>query len=137
VPFLDHHVVEFCAGVPNNLKVRGLTRKHLLRVAAHDLIPREIIEKRKVGFFNHAVGRWFDSQAETVIEDYLLRPEPAFAALLDRGTVAGLVQDHRSSRTWASSGMLLSILMLEIWLTTFLGRVRAAGEARPLTDVPA
>jgi asparagine synthase (glutamine-hydrolysing) len=137
VPFLDHHVVEFCAGVPNNLKVRGLTRKHLLRVAAHDLIPREIIEKRKVGFFNHAVGRWFDSQAETVIEDYLLRPDPAFAALLDRGTVAGLVQDHRSSRTWASSGMLLSILMLEIWLTTFLGRVRAAGEARPLTDVPA
>jgi asparagine synthase (glutamine-hydrolysing) len=137
VPFLDHHVVEFCAGVPNGLKVRGLTRKHLLRVAARDLIPREIIEKRKVGFFNHAVGRWFDSQAETVIEDYLLRPEPAFAELLDRGTVAGLVKDHRSSRNWASSGMLLSILMLEIWLTTFLPRIRAAVEARPVSDVPA
>jgi asparagine synthase (glutamine-hydrolysing) len=138
VPFLDHHVVEFCARVPNNLKVRGLTRKHLLRVAARDLIPQQIIEKKKVGFFNHAVGRWFDSQAETVIEDYLLRPDPAFAELLDPGTVAGLVTSHRSSRSWASSGMLLSILMLEIWLTTFLRQAQAGvGEPRPLSDMPA
>jgi asparagine synthase (glutamine-hydrolysing) len=137
VPFLDHHVVEFCASVPNRLKVRGLTRKHLLRVAARDLLPSQIIEKKKVGFFSHAVGRWFDSQAETVIEDYLLRPDPAFAELLDQGTVAALVQAHRSSRNWASSGMLLSILMLEIWLTTFLPRVQAEVESRPLSDVPA
>jgi asparagine synthase (glutamine-hydrolysing) len=137
VPFLDHHVVEFCASVPNRLKVQGLTRKHLLRVAARDLLPSQIIEKKKVGFFSHAVGRWFDSQAETVIGDYLLRPDPAFAELLDQGTVAGLVEDHRSNRNWASSGLLLSILMLEIWLTTFLRRVQAAVEARPLSDVPA
>jgi hypothetical protein len=83
------------------------------------------------------VGRWFDSQAETVIEDFLLRPDPAFAEFLDQGTVTGLVTDHRSSRNWASSGMLLSILMLEIWLTTFLRRARAAVEPRPLSDVPA
>jgi asparagine synthase (glutamine-hydrolysing) len=136
VPFLDHHVVEFCATVPNRLKVNGLTRKHLLRVAAHGLIPKEIIEKRKVGFFSHAVGQWFEDQADGVIAEYLLQPNPSYGDIIDRTTVARLVESHRSSRSWASSGLLLSILMLEIWLTTFLPR--ALGESRaevPTTNV--
>jgi asparagine synthase (glutamine-hydrolysing) len=138
VPFLDHQVVEFCATVPNGFKVKGLTRKHLLREAARDLIPRQIIEKKKVGFFSHAVGRWFDSQAERVVGDYLLRPDPASAEILDPAAVADFVRDDGSARTWARSGLLLSILMLEVWLSTFLPRARELGErSRTLTDIPA
>jgi asparagine synthase (glutamine-hydrolysing) len=128
VPFLDHHVVEYCATVPNRFKANGMTRKRLLRVAARDLIPDRIIEKRKVGFFNHAVGQWFDDQAERAIGRYLLHPNPSFGEFLDPGEVARLVENHRSSRNWASSGLLLSILMLEVWLRTFLPR--ALGESR-------
>ena len=129
VPFLDHHVVEFCAAVPNSLKVKGVTRKHLLRVAARDLIPRQIIEKRKVGFFSHAVGQWFEDQADGAIAEYLLQPNPAYGEILDPTAVARLVEADRSSRDWASSGLLLSILMLEVWLTTFLPR--ALRESQP------
>jgi asparagine synthase (glutamine-hydrolysing) len=138
VPFLDHQVVEFCATVPNSFKVKRLTRKHLLRVAARDLIPRQIIDKKKVGFFSHAVGRWFDGQAEGVIGEYLLRPDPAFAEILEPAAVVRFAENERSNRTWASSGLLLSILMLEIWLATFLPRVRQAfGTRRPLSDITA
>jgi hypothetical protein len=107
-------------------------------VAARALIPRQVIEKKKVGFFSHAVGRWFDSQAERVVGDYLLRPDPAFAEILEPAAVEDLVKDDRSARTWASSGLLLSILMLEIWLSTFLPRARELAEASgTLTDIPA
>ena len=43
VPFLDHHVVEYCARIPAGLKVRGLTSKYLLKRAARDLLPDTVI----------------------------------------------------------------------------------------------
>jgi hypothetical protein len=72
------------------------------------------------------------------VGDYLLRPDPAFAEILEPAAVEDLVKDDRSARTWASSGLLLSILMLEIWLSTFLPRARELAEASgTLTDIPA
>jgi asparagine synthase (glutamine-hydrolysing) len=119
VPFLDHHVVEFCATVPNSLKVKGLTGKFLLRLAARDLIPSRIVEKRKVGFFSHAVADWFRAQADGVIADYLLRPSPAYAEFLDRDAVTELVRHHDSA---GERSLLLAILMLEVWLSDYLPR---------------
>ena len=56
VPFLDHHLVEHCATIPDELKVRGLTRKHLLRSVAKGIVPDHVLEKKKVGFFIGADG---------------------------------------------------------------------------------
>src|SRR6185437_5405484 len=39
VPFLDHHVVEFCAAIPPGYKVRRLDTKHVLKRAVRGLIP--------------------------------------------------------------------------------------------------
>src|SRR5262249_7508729 len=43
VPFLDHEVVEYCATIPTNLKVHGLTSKYVLKRAARGLIPPDIV----------------------------------------------------------------------------------------------
>ena len=56
VPFLDHRVVEYCAGIPAELKVRRLTTKYLLKRASRGILPDRIIDKRKIGFFA-GVGR--------------------------------------------------------------------------------
>ncbi len=46
-PFLDHHVVEFCNQLPPDFKLRGLTEKHILKVAVRDLLPAEIWQRPK------------------------------------------------------------------------------------------
>ena len=120
VPFLDHRVVEYCSGVPDRLKVRRLEGKHLLRVVARGLIPERIIEKKKVGFFNHAVNAWFAQQADHAVADYLCTPDPAYAEIIDPQYVEELVLNSRAPTTRSSSALLLSILMLEIWLSSFL-----------------
>jgi asparagine synthase (glutamine-hydrolysing) len=51
VPFLDHELVEFCARVPDSLKVRRLQTKYLLKRAARGLLPERVVHKRKLGFF--------------------------------------------------------------------------------------
>jgi asparagine synthase (glutamine-hydrolysing) len=127
VPFLDHRVVEFCAGVPASSKVRGKETKHLLRMAARGLVPDHIIDKPKIGFFNGAVGSWLDRQM-TALSGVLLDPGARVGELLDRRVVSELV----ATREPGDADLLLSILMLELWLSTYLPRARnpvAAGVA--------
>ena len=138
VPFLDHEVVEFCATVPNDLKVRGLTGKHLLRRAARELLPARIIDKPKVGFFSHAIAGWFRAQTPGLIATYLLQPEPRYAELLDKSVVEELVKAHASDSRGARGNLLLAILMLEIWLSTYLPRAvpTAAESVGPVPVAP-
>ena len=134
VPFLDHHVVEFCAGLPGRLKVRRGEGKHLLRVAARDLIPQRIVDKRKVGFFSHAVGAWFQEQAGGVVKDYLGQPDPAYAAFVDPGLIDRLMTTSSTGADGKVDSLLLRVLMLEVWLKTFLPR--ALETPRPTLSRP-
>ena len=101
VPFLDHHVVELCAAMPANLKVRRLETKHVLRHAARGLVPDRIIDKPKIGFFNSAVDDWFRAQTRGAISDYLLAPNPRYAEMIDRGKSSA---SSRAMRTAATPG---------------------------------
>lgn len=57
-PFLDQELLEFAFRLPTDLKLRGLTTKYILKKALADLVPREIIHRKKHGF-GVPVGRWF------------------------------------------------------------------------------
>lgn len=46
-PFLDHRVIEFCAGLPSKYKLRGLNEKFLLKKLVKDRIPDSIIKRPK------------------------------------------------------------------------------------------
>lgn len=121
VPFLDHHVVEYCARIPTSLKVHRLRTKHVLKEAARGIVPQRIIDKRKIGFLRGATSGWLQSQMDYAISDYLLRPSPRYAEFLDRAAVERLVAQHRSGGA-GDSHLLLVILMLEVWLDTYLPR---------------
>ena len=49
-PFLDHHVMEYAASLPENLKLRGLTTKYLLKRVLRTLVPEENLTRSKMGF---------------------------------------------------------------------------------------
>ena len=59
VPFLDHELVEYCATIPSDLKVRRLQTKQILKDVARGVVPDRIIDKPKIGFFSGAVDGWF------------------------------------------------------------------------------
>jgi asparagine synthase (glutamine-hydrolysing) len=46
-PFLDHNVMEFANALPPEAKLRVLDEKHLLKRAAADLLPPEILKRPK------------------------------------------------------------------------------------------
>lgn len=132
VPFLDHHLVELCATIPPELKVRRLRTKHVLKVAAQSLLPERIIDKRKIGFFKPAVGAWLSAQLDGQVADYLLDTAPAYADIIDRAEVARMVALHREGRAPGGSRALITLLMLEVWLRTYLDRALPDAASAPL-----
>jgi asparagine synthase (glutamine-hydrolysing) len=134
VPFLDHHLVEYAATIPAAHKVhRVRTTKHVLKHAARGMIPDRIIDKQKIGFFAGSVDRWFAAQAGGNIADYLLAPQPAYGEFLDRNVVSDLVRRHADGSDRNHGRLLLAILMLEVWLSSFVARANpAAASAKPV-----
>jgi asparagine synthase (glutamine-hydrolysing) len=122
VPFLDHHVVEYSATIPDEFKVRRLTTKYVLKRASEGLLPDSIIHKRKLGFFRPAVDQWFRAQTRGAISDYLLGPNPRYAEILDPSAVGRLVRAHADGSDTSNPHLLLAILMLEVWLSSYLPR---------------
>jgi asparagine synthase (glutamine-hydrolysing) len=118
VPFLDHTLVEFAARIPDALKIRGRTQKHILKAAVHDLLPRDIVHRRKMGF-------------PTPLRQWLLDPrtEPLYAALqsrdgllaayLDPREVEALIHRHRSGREDATD-RIWRLANLQLWGDLFL-----------------
>jgi asparagine synthase (glutamine-hydrolysing) len=135
VPFLDHKFVEYCATIPARHKVHRLNTKHVLKHVARGLIPDRIIDKPKVGFFNAAVEGWFRAQTRGAISDYLLAPNPRYADLIDRHQVEQLVRSHADGTDTGNAYTLLSLLMLEVWLSSYLPRALGAA-ARPGRPAP-
>jgi asparagine synthase (glutamine-hydrolysing) len=132
VPYLDERVVEYCAALPPSAKVRGVERKRVLRHAAARVLPRPILEKRKVGFFRHSTGLWLRAHQTREVQSYLFEGELLSGDFLDRAAVRRLAT--ASERSHAADRLLLSILMLEIWLSSYLPRATATrAMARPYT----
>jgi asparagine synthase (glutamine-hydrolysing) len=125
VPFLDHELVELCARIPAAQKVRRLQGKHVLRLAARGEVPEFVLDKRKRGFFNEAVGTWVGAGDGALVDDLLLSRDAAYERVLDRAVVERAVSEWRAGRGHAN--LLLALMMLEVWLGDYLPRARAAG----------
>jgi asparagine synthase (glutamine-hydrolysing) len=69
VPFLDHRVIEFCAAIPEDLKMRGLSEKAALRDAIRGLIPESIRRRRKRPFYTPISAWFFEDPTPEYVED--------------------------------------------------------------------
>jgi asparagine synthase (glutamine-hydrolysing) len=49
-PLLDHRLIEFAAQLPENLKIKGNDKKYLLKQIVHDYVPKELMNRPKMGF---------------------------------------------------------------------------------------
>ena len=118
VPFLDHKLVEFAARLPVRWKHNGLTSKRVLREAARDLLPREILERPKMGF-PVPVGEWLRGPWNGVARDVLLDRRSRERGLIEPAAVERLLHDHAAGRRNATDP-LWSLLNLELWYRTFI-----------------
>jgi asparagine synthase (glutamine-hydrolysing) len=119
-PFLDHRVVELAWRMPLDLKVRGGQGKWALRQVLYRYVPRELIERPKMGFAV-PVDRWLRGPlrdwAEALLDAGRLTREGFFAA----DVIRRKWREHLSgAQNWAAQ--LWPVLMFQAWLDEEVSR---------------
>lgn len=69
-PLLDFRLIEYAAQLPINFKMKGSTKKYLLKEIVHKYIPKEIMERPKMGFGVPLVT-WFKADLKFYFDNYL------------------------------------------------------------------
>jgi asparagine synthase (glutamine-hydrolysing) len=136
VPFLDHRVVEFAWRMPMDLKLREGQTKWALRHVLFRHVPRELIERPKMGF-GVPIDSWLRGPlkgwAEELIDEHRLRRE----GYLQPEPVRRAWADHQSGRANLQH-QLWTVLMFQAWLerngsADKIGSVGDASDPEPLS----
>ncbi len=117
VPFLDHEVAEFAAGIPVRMKVNGLREKHVLREAARDVIIEPVYNREKHPFTTPPSQRDDDPMLELYQETFA---SPALDAqpFYDPAAVRALLATLRRSAPEDRFG--IESVLQRVLSTTFL-----------------
>jgi len=113
VPFLDHPLVEFIAMLPDRWRVDELRRKRMLREAARSLLPKQIPERRKVGF-SVPVAQWFVDGMRDYLYDHLRSRDSLTRGYYHAPVLDRLLDEHTRGAT-THDKLLWTLLTLEIW----------------------
>ena len=113
-PFLDHRVVEFVWSLPLDYKLHGSVTKWSLRQILYRHVPRELIERPKMGF-SIPVGDWLRGPlrdwAENLLSEERVRREGFFYP----APIREKWNEHLSGRhNWEN--LLWCVLMFQAWL---------------------
>jgi asparagine synthase (glutamine-hydrolysing) len=131
VPFLDHRVVEFAWSMPMDLKLRDGQSKWALRQLLYRYVPKELIERPKMGF-GVPIDSWLRGPlkgwAEDLLDEARLRREGFFRPEPIRRSWAA----HQSGRANLQH-QLWSVLMFQSWLEAARGKgeMLGAGASSP------
>jgi len=117
-PFLDHHVMELAASLPEKFKLRGLTKKYLLKKVLNKLVPTENLTRSKMGF-GVPIGHWFRSAMEPFMRETLLSERASGRGLFKPEIVRQFLDRHVNGQN-DHTHRLWSLLMLELWFQRFI-----------------
>jgi asparagine synthase (glutamine-hydrolysing) len=123
-PLLDHELAEVAGKIPNAWKTRDGKGKLILLEALGDRLPRQLLNRNKMGF-GVPLHDWFRGPLREMLRDHLLS-----SGFLDRGIVnrAGLeavMAEHDRARRNHSDYLWL-LLVLELWLRNHAACASAA-----------
>jgi len=97
VPFVDHKIVEFFASIPATLKVKGLTKKYLLKKAAERLIPKEVIYRKKMGFSVPLV-LWFRNGMREYVNNILSQTNVEKPGYFNHSFISKIKESHMNMK---------------------------------------
>jgi asparagine synthase (glutamine-hydrolysing) len=118
VPFLNQEMLKLAARMPPELKLKGLKRKYILKKAAEQLLPREIVWRKKAGF-GAPIRSWLRGALQPMVNDLLSAETIRRRGLFKPEAVRKIIDTNLSGREDYNL-QVFQLLNLELWMRTFL-----------------
>ena len=131
VPLLNQGLVELAARLPAALRIDGRNLKSLMKKALKDVLPREILERKKRGF-GAPMGAWLKNDLHPLMNRLLSRQSVEARGLLHWSAVEETMALHMANRE-DHTDHLLALINLEIWARIFLDGTAPADLAEELS----
>ena len=113
VPYLDPVISDLALALPTKHKVRGLSKKRLLRRAAAELVPGSILNARKRGFSIPAAA-WLRGELEPLARELLSPERTRSQGYFEPAFVTRLLDEHVARRQ-DHSRQLWGLMSFSLW----------------------
>lgn len=128
-PFLDPQLVDFCARIPSQFKIRGwFDSKYIMKKAIEPWLPHEIVYRKDKLGHSIPLKNWLrdNKHVREFVGDLISESRLRRRGLVRPEYVARMWDDHMASRV-NNSHRLWSLAVLELWLDRHAGGVAEQG----------
>lgn len=124
VPFADHRIMEYVFNVPWEMKYRNGVEKTLLRDACADLLPPELLHRKKSPY-----PKTYHPEYETRLAERLLAiindPNAPIAPIIDKKKAQAFIASHKElGRPWfgqlmAGPQLMAYFIQINYWMEKY------------------
>jgi asparagine synthase (glutamine-hydrolysing) len=121
-PFLDHRVVAFACTIPPRLRMKALNEKNILKKAMIDLLPPEILRRKKQPYMAPDILSFFGDREADYLDHYLAPARIREAGLFKPEAVEALLRKCRKKarQGFRENMAMVGILSTQILYDTFV-----------------
>lgn len=122
-PFLDHRVIEFCAGLPSLYKIKGLNEKYLLKFLMRGKLPEKVISRPKQAYRAPVASSLMSENAPGYFRELLSASQISKHKLFKADSVEKLMTKMKSKKVitendnMAVSGILSTQILADLFLS--------------------
>ena len=115
VPFLDHRVIDFSMKLPFEYKIRNGQGKWILRELLHKYLPKNLIDRPKMGF-GVPLSEWLRGPLKEWLYDLLNEDQIKREGIFDHKPIKEKLNEHFAGKgNWENE--LWNITMFQAWLS--------------------
>jgi asparagine synthase (glutamine-hydrolysing) len=118
-PMLDHSLAEYVASLPTSIRTRDGVLKYLLKKIAVDMLPTEILTRRKQGF-GVPIEHWLRRDLTDYAYDLLDSPRARQRGIFHPQFIRNLLKAHASTKWVNHSAAIWALLCLELWFQIYM-----------------
>ncbi len=113
-PLLDHRLFEFAARLPDSFKYKDGIKKYILKYIVHDFIPKELMDRPKMGFAV-PIGRWLRNELKEYVDFYLEEVKILKQGVFNYDFIQKIKNDFYNENKNELDSRIWNVLMFQMW----------------------
>ncbi|WP_321422025.1 asparagine synthase (glutamine-hydrolyzing) [uncultured Methanobacterium sp.] len=114
-PFFDKRLIEFCYGLPNDMKTNKGWNKYILRLSMENILPFEVQHRLDKGATDQVFYKNFISYQKNLIETIIYKEPELISSYVNINILKQIYEDYKSGIANHNLIYVWFVLLLFLW----------------------